>query len=311
VASKFDFKAAVAAAAADDEHASKASRPRTNPRVTPRYHKLLVVGANGLGKTAFIHNLFEPYNVDKKVAFKVHDGSSTSLQDFTDDPGSMCTVLRDIPLNDSMSLHISIQDTPGYGDDLNTATYLKRIVGFIMGQWRADYDANQGAFTAPSLTAGTLVHSVSACIFFLPPHRASKIDSLLIAALSKLVPVIPVISKADAMTSSELQAYRRQLRQDYFHPGCTAEGIPMHVHCFPPEHLAAVGVEQEHFENFPPFAVISSTDVDRSNGGYQPKRAYNWGTCNTLDRRHSDTIVLKRLLTGDKVSHAGQHCPCA
>lgn len=51
----------------------------------------------------------------------------------------------------------------------------------------------------------------------------------------------------------------------------------------------------------PPFTIISSESFDQDNG---PVRRYLWGDCEAANRKHSDFILLKRLLMGDKVQAA-------
>ena len=43
------------------------------------------------------------------------------------------------------------------------------------------------------------------------PHRLKPVDCKFISKVAKLVPVIPVLAKADSMTSDELQAFRKQV----------------------------------------------------------------------------------------------------
>jgi hypothetical protein len=56
-----------------------------------------------------------------------------------------------------------------------------------------------------SLTCGCLQHSITACVYFMPPHGPSRTDLALMAGLSKHVAVLPVVGKADAMTAEEAE----------------------------------------------------------------------------------------------------------
>jgi septin family protein len=47
---------------------------------------------------------------------------------------------------------------------------------------------------------------------------------------------------------------------------------------------------------------LADLGLDPSSGGVsQPVRKYKWGTAYSLNRDHSDLLLLKRLLMGDRV----------
>lgn len=50
---------------------------------------------------------------------------------------------------------------------------------------------------------------VDVCIYFLSPHRVKPIDMKFMTELSALAPVIPVLAKADSMTTGELKQFRK------------------------------------------------------------------------------------------------------
>ena len=54
---------------------------------------------------------------------------------------------------------------------------------------------------------------VDVCIYFLSPHRIKPIDIKFITELSALVPLIPVLAKADSMTTKELDQHRKGVRE--------------------------------------------------------------------------------------------------
>lgn len=49
---------------------------------------------------------------------------------------------------------------------------------------------------------------VDVCIYFLSPHRVKPIDLKFMSELSTYAPVVPVLAKADSMTTAELQHFR-------------------------------------------------------------------------------------------------------
>lgn len=69
-----------------------------------------------------------------------------------------------------------LQDVPGWGDDVNIHGYLQDVMTYIMQQRAADYSELKGgrAF-AKEYVSGCLTHSVTACLYFLPPHRTKPV----------------------------------------------------------------------------------------------------------------------------------------
>ena len=53
---------------------------------------------------------------------------------------------------------------------------------------------------------------VDVCIYFLSPHRIKPIDLKFMTELSALAPLVPVLAKADSMTTSELDHFRKGVR---------------------------------------------------------------------------------------------------
>jgi septin family protein len=133
------------------------------------------------------------------------------------------------------------------------------------------------------------------------------------------VTIVPVISKADTMTESELNTYRSEVMAMLQQPGkfVGARNLPpleVHLFSFAEATLKELGTSAK----FLPVAVVCSRDQEplkdpaflqsiglapEEVGGEakQPVRNYHWGNCYPLNRGHSDLIVLKRLLLGDQV----------
>jgi septin family protein len=70
---------------------------------------------------------------------------------------------------------------------------------------------------------GSLAHSITACLYFLPPHGPSQLDLVLMAGLSKHVALLPVVGKADSMTPAEARDVCRLLQHMMAEP---AEYVP-------------------------------------------------------------------------------------
>lgn len=53
---------------------------------------------------------------------------------------------------------------------------------------------------------------VDLVLFFVPPHRLKEADVSFMARLAELAPVVPLLAKADSMTSAELAEFRAHVR---------------------------------------------------------------------------------------------------
>jgi septin family protein len=77
---------------------------------------------------------------------------------------------------------------PGWGDDINLMRYLRIVTSFLLEQRAKDYEKLAGSRNlGEAAMCGQLQHSVTTCLYFLPPHRVKKIDLILMAAISQLV----------------------------------------------------------------------------------------------------------------------------
>eukprot|EP00879_Flechtneria_rotunda_P004846 GHRR01005119.1.p1 GENE.GHRR01005119.1~~GHRR01005119.1.p1 ORF type:complete len:330 (+),score=119.43 GHRR01005119.1:1209-2198(+) len=213
-------------------------------------------------------------------------------------------------------LHVAFQDTPGWSDDINTVQYLRKMTQFVLEQRAKDYKLMAGARALDEVAmCGQLRHSITACLYFITPHRLKKVDVIIMCALSQLVTVIPVIAKADTMTETELMTYRQQVCATLQDPSVVAASNTLPALCFNNfglQHkvLSGLDVAPDHL----PLALITSRDTEsmtnpnllgalglRQTDFKQPVRRYRWGAAYAFNHEHSDLLLLKRLLLGDKV----------
>ncbi|WIA23027.1 hypothetical protein OEZ86_009942 [Tetradesmus obliquus] len=300
---------------AEDARAAWQTRPRVPVRLLDSYVNFMVVGESGLGKTTFINNLVSSYTTTGKT----HDGSSTSLADFQSDPDRLKTVLEPMEVREAgRRLHVTVQDMPGWADDINLVRFLRIMVTFILAQRAKDYELLAGGRAlTESAMCGQLQNSITACVYFLTPHRVKKVDLIMMSALSQLVTVIPVVAKADTMTDEELATFRQEIRTrlaapfKYVHSKTLAP-LDFNKFAFDKCVMNALGLKDDMM----PLAIITSNKHEpvedasllsqlglqaNSEKVEQPVRQYKWGQAYALNREHSDLIVLKRLLLGDRV----------
>lgn len=65
-----------------------------------------------------------------------------------------------------------MQDMPGWGDDINLTRYIRAITTYLLEQRSKDYEKLAGIRSLDETAmCGQLQHSITACLYFIPPHR--------------------------------------------------------------------------------------------------------------------------------------------
>ncbi|KAK9802026.1 hypothetical protein WJX73_003040 [Symbiochloris irregularis] len=271
---------------------AEASRPR--PQVSRQYQdvyvNIMVAGESGQGKTTCIENLFAAWHPD--ACFAHHDGSSTSPETFRENPDLLCARLPPVQVEESaMQLHYSIQDTPGYGNDLDVQGTLAMLIDHIRAGKAKQAKEMEGMPGGMELPGVELRHMMDVCLYFIPAHRLKGVDLYFMAALAKEVAVIPVIAKSDCMTPEELVEFKSHVLSRLVHPGIDGIDGPIEIYNFPGHVLEEAGVDRP----IPPFAVVCSKDMGH-RGSFWPVRRYAWGTVECANYQHSDFQLLKELV---------------
>ncbi|DBA79707.1 TPA: hypothetical protein ACH3X1_008377 [Trebouxia sp. C0004] len=281
-------------------------RPQPHRSWTQRYVKLLVVGDSGLGKTTLCQCLLSVPGSD----LKLHDGTATSHQQFLEDAESLCSTVSWDDTADKVKWVYKVQDTPGYGDDLNIMNSIHLLQQYVERQnkiWLAlEMDKGRGIDLADVEDP-----RVDLCLFCIQAHRLRPVDLRFMAELGKVVPILPIVTKSDSMTIREAATYRREVYRKLQNPqlpepqGSAALGgisSAINVFTFEDGTLERAGLLQSHqSQTVPPFLVVASNDVnqDKLDGQdpvFWPERRYPWGVSEAFNPQHSDLLHLRLLL---------------
>ena len=93
-----------------------------------------MVGDSGLGKTTLVKTLLSTPG----ERLQVHDGTYTPTEQFVKDPESLCSTVTWKDEDDRVIWVYRIQDTPGYGDDLDVMNHINMISKCVSGCVRGD-----------------------------------------------------------------------------------------------------------------------------------------------------------------------------
>jgi cell division control protein 11 len=135
---------------------------------------------------------------------------------------------------------------------------------------------------------------VHVLIYFIVPtgHGLRETDVEFMKRMASRVNIIPVIAKADSLTSSELAENKRMIMDDI-----DFYNIP--IYHFPSDSESED--ESDPFNNKVlraalPFAIVGSSQRSVINGDQSFVRVYPWGSVNVFDPKISDFGLLREVL---------------
>ena len=185
-------------------------------------------------------------------------------------------------------LQVSLVDTPGYGDAVNTEESFDVITEYVESVFERQLQAESTwglRDTERMRLEDPLVH---VCLYFIAPHRLKHIDVAFMRRIHKLVNIVPIIAKSDTMTTKEKEEFKIQVREALLREG---------VDVFSFDGSLIRRMEQQDRQEYKhPWAVIGSTDSHLDAGATVYLRKYPWGNALSSEPAHSDLPALRNLL---------------
>lgn len=163
---------------------------------------LMVVGGSGLGKSTLVNSLFYDIYNDKHPGPSMRGKKTLKVE-------SMTKMISESNVN----VMLTIVDTPGFGDSLDNTRCWQSIVDYIE---KRHFDYLNCELYLPSRLV--VDHRIHCCLYFIQPtgHSLKTIDIELMRHLHDKVNIIPVIGKADTLTSDELAQFKRNVSSTPF-----------------------------------------------------------------------------------------------
>jgi len=285
---------------------------------------LMVCGPSGTGKTTFVNSLVgksiiphryqkaasnsdedaeDAFTTPKTVTFTnvsgVIENAAEARRTFdpetaNKEPGIAITETEvQIVDEDDSKLFLKVVDTPGFGENMDNTICVNEICNYLEQQFDMTLAEETKVRRNPRFQ-DTRVH---ACLYFLPAtgHGLRELDVLAMKRMSKYVNVLPVVSRADSFTKTELINFKRRINEDI-----ERLHIPVFRFTCDEEEDEPEVVEEAHYlQHLQPFAIVTSDDVVTLKDGSQTRvRNYPWGQVDINDPDLSDFAVLRSTVLG-------------
>ncbi|VUG17340.1 SHS1 [Brettanomyces bruxellensis] len=285
---------------------------------------LMVCGPSGTGKTSFVNSLVdknilahryqasgtksgkkadEDLTIPKTVTFSnisgvIENAAETRRafdpQTANKEPGIAITETEvEIVDDDDSKLFLKVVDTPGFGENLDNTLCVNEICNYLEQQFDMVLAEETKVRRNPRFQ-DTRVH---ACLYFLPPtgHGLRELDVLAMKRMAKYVNVIPVVSRADSFTKTELINFKRRINEDI-----ERMHIPVFQFSCDEDEDEPEIVEEAHFlQHLQPFAIVTSDEVATLKNGTRTRvRSYPWGQVDINDPDLSDFAILRSTVLG-------------
>ncbi|XP_061695219.1 septin-2 isoform X2 [Syngnathoides biaculeatus] len=273
---------------------------------------LMVVGESGLGKSTLINSLFltdlYPERIIPGAAGRTPAQAGTGPQAVTfvmllssRHSRSFCCqtekIERTVQIEAStveieergVKLRLTVVDTPGYGDAINSQDCFSTIISYIDDQFERYLHDESG------LNRRHIVDNrVHCCFYFISPlgHGLKPLDVQFMKAIHNKVNVVPVIAKADTLTLRERERLKRRILDEIDEHGIKIYHLP-----------DAESDEDEDFKEQTrilkasiPFAVVGSNQQIEAKGKKVRGRLYPWGVVEVENPEHNDFLKLRTML---------------
>ncbi|XP_026152851.1 septin 5b isoform X3 [Mastacembelus armatus] len=269
---------------------------------------LMVAGESGLGKSTLVNSLFlTDLHKDRKLLNA--EGESPVNHTSPHPPGAKDPVtylhlfVASERINQTVEiskhtldieekgvkLKLTIVDTPGFGDAVNNTECWTPVTNYIDQQFE-QYFRDESGLNRKNIQD----NRVHCCLYFIPPfgHGLRPVDIEFMKALQDKVNVVPLISKADCLTPSEIKKLKERLREEIDKYGIKIYQFP---DCDSDEDEEFKQQDKE-LKDSTPFAVIGSNTVVEARGQRVRGRLYPWGIVEVENPTHCDFVKLRTML---------------
>lgn len=227
-----------------------------------------------MGKSTFINTLFQTELYGQDFPSTIHRKKKTVSMD------SSSIILKE----KGVQLRLTIVDTPGFGDAVDNSNWLVSLSFFSLilsrSSWQpildyidTKYEEYLNAESRVIRKSHIYDHRVHCCLYFITPtgHSLQSLDIEFMKRLHDRVNIIPVIAKADTLTSEELRSFKKSIMQDIANE-------KMKLYEFPECDDDDENKLTKIYKDKVPFAVVGSNSIVEKGSKRTRVRQYAWGT---------------------------------
>ncbi|QHS72419.1 septin SPR28 [Saccharomyces paradoxus] len=280
---------------------------------------ILLLGEKGSGKSTFLNNLcgqdisLSDDNNDE-VINNVTLEKGNAIEDI--DPGyktahlspGLKLVTRRVYLNDELGVPVTLDiiSFPGCGDNIDNSQSSVVIKNYLDQQF-ANVLKEEVRIKRNTKDTDGRPH---VCLYFLKstPRGVKKFDIELMKTICDKVNLIPIISKADGLTETELNLHKTIVRQEIlennirvfdFKNDNLGETLALYDMDIDSSSAKSKYCHDTKIKDISPFAIVcSKTFRTNSENSVEHIRVYEWGSLVVEDQNTSDFIFLKAILLG-------------
>jgi len=241
---------------------------------------IMVVGGSGLGKSTLVNTIFK-----SKVS-----RSTCKPEDYTTPKTVEIKSISHVIEEKGIRLKLTVTDTPGFGDHIDNSECWLPIVQYINSQYEK-YMSDEISIKRSKSIPDTRVHC---CVYFIPPsgHSLRPVDIEAMKRLVEVVNVVPVIAKADSMTMTERQEFRKRIQQDLKDHGIR---VYPDIDNEESDNEDETSSKSEILKRIP-FAVVGSTTMHHVNGASVLGRKTFWGVVQVENEDHCEFAHLRNMI---------------
>ncbi|XP_060563578.1 septin-2B-like isoform X3 [Ruditapes philippinarum] len=241
---------------------------------------LMVVGESGLGKSTLVNSLFLTDLYPERL---VPTASEKIQQTVKIDASTVEIEERGV------KLRLTVVDTPGFGDSLNSVDCFKPIIQYVDDQFERYLNDESG------LNRRHIIDNrVHCCFYFINPsgHGLRPLDIAFMKAVHHKVNIVPVLAKADLLTKKEVLNLKKKVMQQIEQQGISLYPLP---DCDDDED-EDYKEQCRQLKAAVPFAVVGSNTIIEVKGKKVRGRMYPWGVVEVENPDHCDFIKLRTML---------------
>lgn len=240
---------------------------------------IMSVGPPNLGKTPLLSALFgKNLEITREIP-------EPNLKDPLNPPIGLESKTFEID-EKKVRLKLTLVESKHYGDALSLKEPHLPLVKYLDDQF-ADYHKREYSFDRRKIQ-DKMIHCL---FFFISPigHGLSKLDLEFLRSVHNRVNIIPIISRAEALTITERELFKGRIKDDLKRHNIEVYQMPD----ADPDDSDDIKRTVKDIQDAMPFAVSS---MNWKPDGTISERSLGWGIIDPFERSHSDFVLLKTML---------------